>query len=169
MRYAHPDSIAQNPELMYTTLKLGRKVYGGGGITPDIYLDTPQAEVSPKLSKLYTEGLFEHLAIEIGDRVLHQSMLKQYPTIVDFVNSYVLDDELMELFYSYSNSSESDFTQSDVAFIRTMLSASIAEWIYGLWARYYIYNDSYDYTLQQALKVANDPNTYGTILSCEDK
>ncbi|MBO7265389.1 MAG: S41 family peptidase [Alistipes sp.] len=169
MRYTHPDSIAQNPELMYTTLKLGRKVYGGGGITPDIYLDPHQVEVSPKLSKLYIEGLFEHLAIEIGDRVSHQSMLTQYPTIDDFVNSYELDDELMELFYSYSNSTESDFTQSDIEFIRTMLNASIAEWLYGLWARYYIYNESYDYTLQQALKVANDPNTYGTILSCEDK
>lgn len=37
-RYAHPDSIPRDTSLIFKTLKLGRKVYANGGITPDIYI-----------------------------------------------------------------------------------------------------------------------------------
>ena len=38
MRYQHPDSIKRDDTPIFKTLKRGRNVYGGGGITPDIYI-----------------------------------------------------------------------------------------------------------------------------------
>lgn len=169
MRYTHPDSIAHNPELMFTTLKLGRKVYGGGGITPDIYINDPEIGISTKLAKLYSDGVFEHVAIEIWDRLSTKNILKQYPTIENFAAEFVVESDIFELFYSYTDSVDSDFTPLDREFIHTMIKATMAEQIYESWARYYLYCQEYDYTLQRALEVANDPNTYGAILSCEDK
>jgi hypothetical protein len=86
-----------------------------------------------------------------------------------FFRYCVVESDIFELFYSYTDSVDSDFTPSDREFIHTMIKATMAEQIYESWARYYLYCQEYDYTLQQALKVANDPNTDGTILSCEDK
>ena len=37
-RYMHPDSIIRDTSLIFKTLKRGREVYAGGGITPDIYI-----------------------------------------------------------------------------------------------------------------------------------
>lgn len=37
-RFMHPDSIIRDTSLIFKTLKRGREVYGGGGITPDIYI-----------------------------------------------------------------------------------------------------------------------------------
>lgn len=37
-RFMHPDSTIRKEGLIFKTLKLGREVYGGGGITPDIYI-----------------------------------------------------------------------------------------------------------------------------------
>ena len=169
MRFMHPDSIAYDPELMFTTLKRGRKVYGGGGITPDIYTDNKTLDISPKLGKLYSEAILEHTTIEIWDRISPKTLLKQYPTTEDFAANYVVDSEIMEIFYAVSNTAEADFTELDMAFIATMLKATMAEQLYGEWARYYIYCQEFDYTLQQALEVATTPTLYNSVLSSEGK
>ena len=168
-RYMHPDSIAHNPELMFTTLKLGRKVYGGGGITPDIYINDPEIGISTKLAKLYSDGVFEHVAIEIWDRLSTKNILKQYPSIENFAAEFVVESDIFELFYSYTDSVDSDFTPLDREFIHTMIKATMAEQIYESWARYYLYCQEYDCTLQRALEVAEDTSIYNSILFCEDK
>ena len=75
----------------------------------------------------------------------------------------------MEIFYAVSNTAEADFTELDMAFIATMLKATMAEQLYGEWARYYIYCQEFDYTLQQALEVATAPTLYNSVLSSEGK
>ncbi len=37
-RFLHPDSIVRDKSLIFKSLKLGRELYGGGGITPDVYI-----------------------------------------------------------------------------------------------------------------------------------
>lgn len=44
IRFMHPDSIARDTSLIFKTLKLGREVYGCGGITPDIYIAADSVE-----------------------------------------------------------------------------------------------------------------------------
>lgn len=156
-RFMHPDSVAHDPELMFTTLKLGRKVYGGGGITPDIYIDTDTIKLSERVTKLYAESVFEHAAVEIWDRLSPCAMREQYPTIEDFNASYTPDDGMVELLCSYGNCKLSDFTPLDLQFIRLMFKATLAEQIYGNSARSYIYGLGFDHTMQQALSLAEDP------------
>ena len=156
-RFMHPDSVAHDPELMFTTLKLGRKVYGGGGITPDIYIDTDTIKPSERVTKLYAESVFEHAAVEIWDRLSPCAMREQYPTIEDFNTSYTPDDGMVELLCSCGNCQLSDFTPLDQQFIRLMLKATLAEQIYGSSARSYIYGLGFDHTMQQALSLAENP------------
>lgn len=169
MRFLHPDSIAHNPELMFTTLKRGRKVYGGGGITPDIYTEDRPLDISAGIVKLYNDAIFEHTAIELWDRVSPAHLLKHYPTAQCFATNFVIDNDLMEMFYLTSKCSMSDFTELDTKFIATMLKATIAEQLYGDWARYYIYCQEFDTILQRALEVATTPSLYNQVLCGECK
>ena len=67
MRFMHPDSIARDTSLIFKTLKLGREVYGGGGITPDIYITADSINGLNKLD--YTAQLAISIAAS-RDRVV---------------------------------------------------------------------------------------------------
>ena len=157
-RFMHPDSVAHDPELMFTTLKRGRKVYGGGGITPDIYVDTDTIKLSDRVTKLYAESVFEHAAVEIWDRLSPCTMREQYPTVEDFNTLYTPDDDMVKLLCNCGNNTLSDFTPLDQQFIRLMLKATLAEQLYGSSARSYIYGLGFDHTMQRALSLAENPD-----------
>ena len=165
LRYMHPDSIPYDSELLFRTLKRGRKVYGGGGITPDVYIDTDSIQLSQRLSQLYSEAVFEHTAIEYWDGVSPKVIGKQYPTIEEFAGNFQLCDDIYNIFCRYAQCSLDDFTELDQRFIRTMLMASIAEQLYGDSARQYIYCLGFDYMMQRALEIITDTEAYERILS----
>ena len=166
MRYMHPDSIPHDSKLLYTTLKRGRKVYGGGGITPDIYIDTDSVKLSQTLIKAhYSKPIFEHTAVDIWDCTSYEELLKQYPTVEEFNNNYMLSSNIMELFYRNSELSAEDLTPHDKELITTKILALMAERLYGDSARYYIYNMRYDIMTRRALEIATDNTLYEQILN----
>ena len=164
MRFMHPDSIAHDPSLMFTTLKRGRKVYGGGGITPDVYINTDSIMLSPRLAQLHAQAIFEHTAVEIWDRFSPHTLREQYPTVEEFNAKYEPSEQIYELFYSAAGSTPDDFTEIDHKFIRTMILATMAEQIYQESARHYIYGMNFDYMMQRALNIATNNSLYTEIL-----
>lgn len=164
MRFMHPDSIAHDPSLMFTTLKRGRKVYGGGGITPDVYINTDSITLSPRLAQLHAQAIFEHTAVEIWDRFSPHTLREQYPTVEEFNAKYEPSEQIYELFYSAASSTPDDFTEIDHKFIRTMILATMAEQIYQESARQYIYGMNFDYMMQRALNIATNNSLYTEIL-----
>ena len=164
MRYIHPDSIRQDSSLLFHTLKNGRTVYGGGGITPDIYVCTDNMQLSAPVVRAYSEAMFEHTVIDIWDRVSLDELRKEYPTIEEFRSSFAISDTLTELFYNRAKLKASDITQHDRKFIDTMLHATMAEQLYGESMRHYIYCINLDLFVQQALQVATDTKLHKQIL-----
>lgn len=156
MRYRHPDSIPHDDELLFRTLKRGRNVYGGGGITPDIYIDIDGVELSPSIIKAYNESKFEHTAIDILDRVSTESILKQWPTYKAFNDKFLLSNELKEIFYNNAEIDAETLSDREREFIEAMLLATIAESVYGEHARHYIYGIRFDRMMRQAMAIAND-------------
>lgn len=156
VRYMHPDSIPHDDKLLFRTLKRGRKIYGGGGITPDIYIDIDDIELSPALQKAYNEARFEHAAIDIIDRVSAKSVIEQCATYEQFNAEFKLDTELMAIFYDCAQLESEALTETDKEFIEAMLMATIAESIYGDHARHYIYGIRFDPMLRRAMAIAED-------------
>lgn len=154
LRYMHPDSIPHDHQLLFKTLNSGRKIYGGGGITPDIYIDTDAIALSDCVTKAVAEARFEHLIIDLWDRVSPEDIVEQYPTYGEFSDRYTVDTALLDEFYATTNCME--LTQLDEKFILTMLKATMAEQLYGIGARYYIYGIDFDQTLQHAIAIAGD-------------
>ena len=164
LRYVHPDSISHDDKLLFRTLNNGRRVYGGGGITPDIYIASDTAQLSEVVRKVYAEALFEHTAVDILDCVALDTIEGLYPTIEDFNDRFDLSNEWMELFYHRAGLVQEDVTERDREFIRVMLRATLAEQLYGSYARNYIYGMGLDKTMQRALAMAADKELLHDIL-----
>jgi carboxyl-terminal processing protease len=149
---------------MFTTLKRGRKVYGGGGITPDIYTENREIPLSAKVAELYSKAAFEHTAVEIWDSIPFKSILKQYPTIEEFSSQFEVGSTIIELFYLYNKCIAEELTDEDKKFIKTMIKATMAGQLYGIETRQQIYYKEFDYILQRALEIAQDRHKYEQIV-----
>ncbi len=167
-RYLHPDSASHNCELLFKTLNRGRKVYGGGGITPDVYIDTDSLTLSQPLALLYRDGLFEHLDVEICDNISLAELVASYPTAELFGSSYDVDTLVMELFYQLSALTADSLTTLDKSFIRAMIISTMAERLFDSNARHLIYNSSFDPMARQAIAIAHDKQRIEAILSAAE-
>lgn len=156
VRYMHPDSIPHDDTLLFRTLKRGRRVYGGGGIAPDIYIDIDSIVLSSELLNAYNEAKFEHAAIDILDKISPESIAKQHPTYEAFNDDFKLDNELIKVFYANTGLEAETLSGIDKKFIEAMLMATIAEPIYGGYARHYIYGTCFDPMMRQAITIASD-------------
>ncbi|MCW3090987.1 MAG: family peptidase [Ferruginibacter sp.] len=91
------DSVKNDTTKIYTT-KNGKKVYGGGGITPDIFIPIDTASFSSTMTKIYLKGT-------IGDFAYHYYLqntaeLSRYKTPAEFGNSFTFNDENWRQFIS---------------------------------------------------------------------
>ncbi|MEG0032831.1 MAG: S41 family peptidase, partial [Mucinivorans sp.] len=72
-RYEHgefssADSVRQNDSLKVFLTAGGKKLYGGGGITPDIFVPIEGKKASPYFLKLYQANLVFKFAQQYADR-----------------------------------------------------------------------------------------------------
>ncbi|MCD7710626.1 MAG: S41 family peptidase [Porphyromonadaceae bacterium] len=92
--FDNPDSIKQNDSQIYTT-RLGRTVYGGGGIMPDIFVPRDTVGVTTYLNTVINKGIIYQYAFKYSDenRTLLsafkdykelQNYLEQQPLIREF-------------------------------------------------------------------------------------
>lgn len=162
LRYMHPDSIPHDSKFLFYTLKNHRKVYGGGGITPDIYIAPDSINLSSAIIKAHNSATFEHAIIDYLDIEDIDQLKEKYPTIEEFSKEYSLDNKLLNIFDQYIDDAE--LTDTDKTFVATTLRSLLAEHLYGSDARYYIYSIDFDNTLKQAIAVANNEELMRTTL-----
>lgn len=153
LRYMHPDSTHNADKPVYKTLKLGREVYGGGGIVPDRYIDISDYKPSEGVVRAIASGAIEHSIIEYIDSVSIEDIASLYPTFEAFNSAYKVDDNLLDLLYSKI---ETPLNEIDREYINALLMASIAEQLYGANARHYIYVSRFDPMARRAIMIAKD-------------
>ncbi|UAY53486.1 S41 family peptidase [Ferruginibacter albus] len=83
------DSIKNDTTKLFKTVG-GRKVYGGGGITPDIFVSMDTAGYNGWDKKLYTKGTLENFGYHYY--LSNEQALKKYKTSQDFVSGFSLSD-----------------------------------------------------------------------------
>lgn len=155
IRYIHPDSISHENTPVYTTINMGRCVYGGGGITPDIYIPKESPSISQVVIDAYINAAFDHAVIDLWDVVAMNSLREQYPTVESFDAGYMPDDKVMEILYRHVEFCPEMLTEDDCVAVKMLLKAIIAEYLYGTNARDFIYNMCYDTMLNRAVAIAS--------------
>jgi carboxyl-terminal processing protease len=120
------DSLRAGKAVFYT--QQGRAVYGGGGITPDVFL--PAEKLSDLAVDLFTQG---HLADFCGYWAGSHS---DWPVnFEDYLHSYVVSEETYDAFASFleKRSVEVDLAMlgEDRSFLQTELKAGFARVLWG--------------------------------------
>lgn len=156
-RYAHEaDSVPVNDSLLFHTLKLGREVYGGGGIAPDAIVEPDTALRMQYFRRLIASGA-------IGDYQLayvashRDSLLRRYPALADYDERFSLSEEDISdmIDMARERGAELDDSEYDASkdAIALYVKALIAERIYPRGAFYYIYNRRYDNVYSEAVDI----------------
>lgn len=165
------DSVPANDSLLFRTLKSGRKVYGGGGITPDIIVVSDTTVLTPYFSRLITSGAIAdyQLAYVSSHR---DSLLKRYPTVAKYDESFELsDDDLSDLIdmarQRGAELNDEGYAASKDA-VALYVKALIAERIYSHGAFYYIHNRRQDNLYTKAVDLIDRWEKAGkTLLQAE--
>lgn len=102
-RYEHgeffsADSIKQNEKEIYHT-SLGRPVYGGGGIMPDIFVPQDTTGMTSYFRMAASRGLIIRYSFEYTDN--NRSTLQNYDT-ADKLQAYLKTQNLLEKFASWA-------------------------------------------------------------------
>lgn len=163
LRFLHPDSISRDSAQIYTTLKLGRKVYADGGITPDVYISTDSLKLSKEVAESLSNAIIEHSIIEFWNPTIATHIRECYPTAQQFAEEYTIDTQLWDILFRRANYTSESITHYEYNYLKTMLYMALAQRLYGIEAGYYINISRIDYTAQRAIAIAADGYSIGTI------
>lgn len=156
--YMNKDSISFPDSLKYSTLRLKRTVYGGGGIMPDIFIPADTSYYSPFYKDVLRKGVLVDFVNGYTDR-MRKIIVESYADSLSFMEQFEVDEALWNEFTAYAASKECTYLPE-----RDSVSADkLSEFIKGLVIRniygmnsYFIYMNRSDCEVRKALEVLSD-------------
>ena len=143
----------------YKTLRLGKTVYGGGGIYPDYYVPADTTGYSEYLSKLSRMGVINEYLVSYLDRN-RASLEARYPDFEAFNRGYAMDDqtlgELRELGEKRGVPFDAEGFEISKGFIQTQFKALVAGRLWTNTEFYRVANPLRDPIYKKALEVLGD-------------
>jgi carboxyl-terminal processing protease len=136
-RYQHGemlslDSIRLDSSQVFSTLR-GRKVFGGGGIMPDVFVPADTTEATSYLSELFFSGTLNQFAFDVADR--ERTRLLGFGSPKDFGSRYRISETLLAELERYARSQGIRDRPDEMARSREQISlrlkAAIARNIWG--------------------------------------
>ena len=160
------DSLdAKAPE--YRTLRTGRKVYGGGGIRPDVLVATDTTGYTPYYAKLIRRGVVNEFVNDYMDRHREEIARKSH-TFDDFVKNYVVSEQMISDLakLGVARGVAADSVAMDVSrpLARLQLRALVAQRLFGTEGFYRIMNGGRNDAFRQAVMLLGDWEKQGVPL-----
>jgi carboxyl-terminal processing protease len=176
-----PDSIQTTETEKYTTLTNHRTVYGGGGITPDLFVPADTSLYTNIHRKLTSTGTINRYAIQYIDHN-REKLRQQHPTFAHYQQNFTVNPqmikELLQLYTDTTHQPTADLLPPDLLIlepndlrdlqksapnIQLQLKALIAG---DLWdtSHYYQIINQRNTALQHAIPIITDPTRYNTLL-----
>lgn len=151
------DSVKLHLDEEYLTVS-GRKVYGGGGIMPDVFVPEDTSMYTPYFSKITNLNLINRYAYEYCD--LNRKSLDKAEDVAQLLKLLPPDYILLESFVQYAvqNGVAARYTyiNKSAPLIVKQIKGNIARNILGISAFYQIVNEG-DPAIEQAIKYATMP------------
>ena len=171
-RYNHgelqsADSIHFADSLKYTTLRLHRTVYGGGGIMPDVFVPLDTTQYTDYHRRLVAKGIIPQFALRYVDK--NRADLKAwYPDAQKFIKEFTVTDEMLNNLVDAGKAEKVDFDKQQFnqskEMLRTFVKAAIANDLFSTGAYFQIVNEQND-IYKEALSIINDDARYRKIIS----
>ncbi|MDP6852664.1 MAG: S41 family peptidase [Candidatus Marinimicrobia bacterium] len=137
-REATDSTLAEKPKF---TTKNGRTVYGGGGITPDIFseLDLDLSESSREILSHPDRLTFKYA----GE--LKEEIQNRFESFEDFTHQYQLKDKGKAKFYNWLQNQEIEFSEEELdenwAYIENRILAEVSS---GIWGKEFLFRKLLD-------------------------
>ncbi len=170
-RYEHgefysADSIRVDSTQVHTTLINGRKVYGGGGIMPDLFVPVDTTGVNRYFRELRAKNALSQYVVEYVEN--NRSNLKsKYPNEDKFVNEFDVSPEMLSEFISLADKLgvEPDSAQFEESkpYIVGNIKGLIGRDLFTPSTFYRVFNQL-NPVYKQALDLINDPKKYNSLL-----
>ena len=158
------DSIKLNKSLEFTTAH-GRKVYGGGGIMPDVFVPNDTSGITNYYLKIANAGLLQKFAFDYCDS--NRDKLNQSEDANDLLNKLPSDETLLQSFVKYATQNGIParwyYINISSALIVNQIKSLIARDILGSQSFYHIYNTQ-DNCVQKAISELKNGNAQFPIM-----
>jgi carboxyl-terminal processing protease len=142
--YMHKDSIKLPDSLRTKTLLLGRTVYGGGGIMPDVFVPLDTMEISEMYRNISRKGIINNFTFEYVDNN-REALKAKYPTFESFKKAEITEQNLMNDFFEFAKNEGVEFNEADYKtsekLIKTLIKARMASNLWDFSKYYEIYNE----------------------------
>lgn len=153
---------------VYKTLRLGRTVYGGGGITPDIIVEADTSGYTEYWGNLIRKGIINEFVVEYMDKN-RAAILAEYPTPDRFIHEYAAGPEVTgELIRAAEQKGipydEEQFRKSETD-IRTQLKALFAQKLWSVNEFYRVINAEQDPEFAKALEALKNWDSFSQGIS----
>ncbi len=91
----HLDSIRLDSSKVFRTLIKGRKVYGGGGIMPDVFVPLDTTAYTPYYRAINRNNLITETTLRFCDKN-RKKLIKEYENFDDYLNNYEVPQSLVD-------------------------------------------------------------------------
>jgi carboxyl-terminal processing protease len=150
------DSIKHDQAKLFKT-KAGKNVYGGGGITPDIFVPFDTSRYSDIVSKLYAKDIINDFVYL--HYMQHRQLFSSFKTAQEFVDRYQIDDAAWKSLQSFAAKDSISLTAlsgKDRASVQLRLKAFMARQLWRNEGFYRVFNQQ-DEMVKKALSVLFSP------------
>ena len=158
LKAAGKDTTALSGEV-YSTRVLGREVYGGGGIRPDIIVESDTTMVSDYMVKVIAKSLYNDFMLDYLDR--HRAKLEaDYPTYEKFEAEFRLSDDEVHSLVERATAKGVEYDEAGYMqsreLMRTQLTALIAQRLFSTSEYYRYINPRVSDTYRKVLELLNN-------------
>jgi carboxyl-terminal processing protease len=155
--YFHADSIRFPDSLKYST-SIGRTVYGGGGIMPDIFLPADTTFATDFYIGLAGKGILNQFVLTYTDNN-RKNLIIRYPTLEVFKREFVVTDGMMAELVSQAEKegvakTEEGYSRAEET-IRNQIKALVARSLWASGSYYEVMNDNNN-VFRKAISVIED-------------
>ena len=165
--YMNADSIHFDDSLRYETLHNHRTVYGGGGITPDLFVPVDTTGYSTYYRDLVARGVINSYTITYVDDN-RQRLRNEYPTEQSFIDNFnvtpAMIDDLVELASSRDIQPDPDALETSRQVITTIIKGIIGRDLFEQSTYYRVTYPAINPVYRAALGLINDENRYHRLL-----
>lgn len=162
----HQDSIHHVDSLRRETLLNHRTVYGGGGITPDLFVPLDTTEYTKYYRNVMAKGLINRYVISYVDGH-RKELLKKYRTDSDYISNFEVTPAMLDELKSLADSEKVEYNEEEflrsAPLFRMVIKGLIGRDVYDNATYFKVFN-THDPIFKEALRIISSPE-YDDILS----
>lgn len=153
----HADSIKYVDSLRVNTLRSGRPIYGGGGISPDIFVPLDTTAYTKYYRDVMAKGAINKAAVAYVDKY-RKDLKKKYRTDTDYVQHFEVSPQLRQELFDIAKKEGVEYNAEQAALseplFNMLLKALIGRDVWDQATYFKVYN-RFDPIFREALRVIN--------------